>query len=153
PAALGREQGRSQRPAMNLRTFRILIVDDEPNIRSGLARGLHHSTYEVTTSSDAAEALNLFDNQPQQLVITDLKMPGPLSGLDLVRRIKHSRPETLIAVITAHGSIETAVEAMRLGAYDYISKPVDLNLLRLQVKKAYHHYCLSEENRELRLRL
>jgi two-component system, NtrC family, response regulator AtoC len=135
------------------RAFRILIVDDEPNIRAGLARGLAHATYEVETSADADEALAAFERMPAHLVITDLKMPGALSGLDLIHRIKQSRPETLISVITAHGSIETAVEAMRLGAHDYVPKPVDLNLLRLQVRKAYELHCLNEENRELRLRL
>ena len=63
-------------------------------------------------------------------MITDLKMPGPLSGLDLIRDIKHGWPETLILVITAHGTFETAVEPMRLGAHDYIAKPVDLAIPR-----------------------
>jgi two-component system NtrC family response regulator len=138
---------------MSARTFRILIVDDEPNIRAGLARGLADPTYEVETAGDAAEALELLERQPRHLVVTDLKMPGPLSGLDLLQRIKQSRPETLVSVVTAHGSIETAVEAMRMGAHDYVPKPVDLDLLRLQVRKAYEHHRLAEENRELRRQL
>jgi two-component system NtrC family response regulator len=138
---------------MSAATFRILIVDDEPNIRSGLAMGLADPTYEVETAAEPAGALELFERQPHHLVITDLRMPGPLSGLDMMRQIKQSRPGTLISVITAHGSIETAVEAMRLGAHDYVAKPVDLSLLRLQVRNAYLHFRLSEENRELRLRL
>jgi two-component system NtrC family response regulator len=133
--------------------FRILIVDDEPNIRSGLARALASATASVATARDGSEALALFRRDAHHLVITDLKMPGPLSGLDLVQRIKHERPETLILVITAHGSIETAVEAMRQGAHDYLSKPVDLNVLRLLVRNAYEHHCLTEENRQLRERL
>ncbi len=80
-------------------------------------------------------------------------MPGPLSGLDLVRNIKDSWPETLILVITAHGTIETAVEAMRLGAHDYIAKPVDLEMLGLQVRRAYQHHGLCEEVGRLRARL
>ena len=80
-------------------------------------------------------------------------MPGPLSGLDLVRDIKHGWPETLILVITAHGTVETAVEAMRLGAHDYLTKPVDLEMLRLQVRNAFEHHRLREENRRLRERL
>jgi two-component system NtrC family response regulator len=86
-------------------------------------------------------------------VITDLKMPGPLTGLDLVRDIKHGWPETLILVITAHGTVETAVEAMRLGAHDYLAKPVDLEMLAHQVRNAYEHHRLREENRLLRARL
>ena len=133
--------------------FRILVVDDEPNIRSGLRLALEDQSYEVSTAGDAAEAWTLFRRQPHQLVITDLKMPGPLTGLDLVRDIKHGWPETLILVITAHGTVETAVEAMRLGAHDYLAKPVDLEILGHQVGKAFEHHGLREENRLLRARL
>ena len=116
-------------------TFRILIVDDEPNIRSGLALALEEEPYAVSTAADATVAWAQFQRTPHQLVITDLKMPGPRSGLDLVRDIRHGWPETLILVITAHGSVETAVEAMRLGAHDYIAKPVDLEMLMHQVQE------------------
>jgi DNA-binding NtrC family response regulator len=133
--------------------FRILVVDDEPNIRRGLALALEEESYAVATAADAAEAWDLFRRQPYQLVITDLKMPGPISGLDLVREIKHAWPETLILVITAHGTIETAVEAMRLGAHDYLAKPVDLEMLGLQVRRAYEHHRLREEVGWLRARL
>src|SRR5262249_36880357 len=126
------------------------IVDDEPNIRSGLARALAPEADDVATARDGAEALTLFEQMHRHLVITDLKMPGAISGLDLVKRIKHERPETVILVITAHGSVETAVEAMRQGAHDYITKPVDLGMLRLQVRNAYQHHCLLVENRRLR---
>jgi DNA-binding NtrC family response regulator len=133
--------------------FRILVVDDEPNIRSGLAMALEEESYEVSTAQDATEAWELFRRTPYQLVITDLKMPGPISGLDLVRDIKHGWPETLILVITAHGTIETAVEAMRLGAHDYIAKPVDLDMLGHQVRRAYEHHRLREQVRRLHARL
>lgn len=133
--------------------FRILIVDDEPNIRSGLVLALEEEPYEVSTAADASEAWSLFQREPHQLVITDLKMPGPLSGLDLVRSIKHGWPETLMLVITAHGTVETAVEAMRLGAHDYLAKPVDLDMLGLYVRKAYEHHLLRRENNLLRKRL
>src|SRR3954469_5063843 len=125
--------------------FRILVVDDEPNIRSGLRLALEDQSYEVSTAGDVSEAWSLFRRRPHQLVITDLKMPGSLSGLDLVRDIKHGWPETLILVITAHGTIETAVEAMRRGAQDYIAKPVDLEMLGHQVRRAFEHHCLREE--------
>lgn len=133
--------------------FRILIVDDEPNIRAGLAKGLAREADEVCTAADAEEAWAQFQRQHQQVVITDLKMSGRLSGIDLVRQIKQSRPETVVLVITAHGTIETAVEAMRQGAHDFVAKPVDLNMLRLQVRNAFEHYRLVEENRRLRERL
>ena len=129
-------------------------MDDEPNIRSGLAMALEEEeSYEVATAPDASEALGLFRRSPYQLVITDLRMPGPMSGLDLVRAIKHDWPETLILVITAHGTIETAVEAMRLGAHDYIAKPVDLDMLGHQVRRAYDHHRLREEVCRLHARL
>src|SRR4051812_6387623 len=139
---------------MSHASFRILVVDDEPNIRSGLVLALEEeSPYEVSTAADGSEAWSQFQHAPHQLVITDLKMPGPLSGLDLVRSIKHGWPETLILVITAHGTVETAVEAMRLGAHDYLAKPVDLEMLGLHVRKAYEHHQLRRENRQLRNRL
>jgi two-component system NtrC family response regulator len=138
---------------MSDRNFRILIVDDEPNIRSGLTKALAGEADEVGVAKDGTEALALFRRAHHHLVITDLKMPGAVSGLDLVKQVKHEHPETLILVITAHGSVETAVEAMRQGAHDYISKPVDLNMLRLLVRNAYEHHRLMDENRQLRDRL
>lgn len=133
--------------------FRILIVDDEPNIRSGLAKALAAEADDVSTAPDGSEGLACFRQARHQLVITDLKMPGAVSGLDLVKHIKNESPETLVLVITAHGSVQTAVEAMRNGAYDYIGKPVDLGMLRLQVRNAHEHHRLVEENRLLRKRL
>src|SRR5438874_1071373 len=109
--------------------------------------------YQVATARDASEAWAMFVKAPYQLVITDLKMPGPLSGLELMRDVKHGWPETLILVITAHGTVETAVEAMRLGAHDYVAKPVDLELLGHQVRRAFEHHRLCEEVRRLRARL
>jgi two-component system response regulator AtoC len=138
---------------MGERTFRILIVDDELHIRSGLAKALVEEADEVATASDGAEAWEAFQRDRHDLVITDLKMPGEVSGLELLRRIKFERPETLVLVITAHGSIETAIEAMRQGAHDYIQKPVDVAMLRLVVRNAYNHHRLVLENRQLRQRL
>jgi two-component system NtrC family response regulator len=133
--------------------YQILIVDDEVNIRSGLAKALGGEADEIATAKDGAEALSLFRRAHHQLVITDLKMPGSLPGLELIKEIKHERPETLLLVMTAYGTVETAVEAMRHGAYDYVSKPVDLNMLRLIVRKVREHYQLMQENRKLRSRL
>jgi two-component system NtrC family response regulator len=138
---------------MSDKAFPILIVDDEPNIRTGLARALECDSYAISTARDADEALQSFRRVGHLLVLTDLKMPGSSTGIDLIRAIKDDRPETLIIVITAHGTVETAVEAMRLGAHDYLSKPIDLGTLRLQVRNAFEHYRLKEENRRLRERL
>ncbi len=145
--------GRGEGAGMSDERFRILIVDDEPNIRSGLAMALEEESYDVTTAADASQAWEQFRRSPHQLVITDLRMPGPRSGLDLVRDIKSGWPETLILVVTAHGTVETAVEAMRYGAHDYITKPVDLEMLGHQVRRAFEHYRLREEVRRLHARL
>src|SRR4051794_33310909 len=138
---------------MSTEVFPILIVDDERNIRTGLAQALEGESYAISTAKDADEAWDLFRKDHHLLVLTDLKMPGGRSGIDLIRQIKDERPETLIIVITAHGTVETAVEAMRLGAHDYLTKPIDLGTLRLQVRNAFEHYRLREENRRLRDRL
>ena len=133
--------------------FHILIVDDEPNIRSGLAKGLSQIADKIVTASSVNEALDLFDAGNFQLVIADIRMPGDRDGLDLISLVQQRKPGTTTMVITAHGSMETAVEAMRRGAFDFISKPVDLNLIRQQVTKAAEHHRLRNENHELKERL
>jgi len=138
---------------MKSRLFRILIVDDEPNIRSGLARALAHEDYELETAASGPLALEHCRREVPHLIITDLRMPGEFGGLELVRRVHDEWPGTLMLVITAHGTVETAVEAMRAGALDFITKPVDLAMLRMQVRKAFERHQLVEENRTLRERL
>ena len=133
--------------------FHILIVDDEPNIRSGLARGLEKLADVIETAGTVNEALDRFDAGSFQLVIADVRLPGDRDGLDLVSLIHGRKPETTVIVITAHGTVETAVDAMRRGAFDFITKPVDLNLIRQQVGKALDHHRLQAENRELKDRL
>lgn len=133
--------------------FHILIVDDEPNIRSGLARGLEKLADVIETAGTVNEALDRFDAGSFQLVIADVRLPGDRDGLDLVSLIHERKPETTVLVITAHGTVETAVDAMRRGAFDFITKPVDLNLIRQQVGKALDHHRLQAENRELKDRL
>lgn len=138
---------------MNIDGFRILIVDDEPNIRSGLEKGLAKEADVIETASDADEGLAKFRSTPFQLVVADVRLPSAMNGLEMVEQMLRSRPQTTAIVITAHGTVETAVEAMRLGAFDFITKPVDLDLIREQVRKAREHHRLRLENRELRDRL
>lgn len=133
--------------------FRILIVDDEPNIRSGLEKGLVQEADCIESAADADEALVKFRDTPFQLVIADIRLPSAMNGLELVEQILRSRPQTTAIVVTAHGTVETAVEAMRTGAFDFITKPLDLDLIRQQVCKAREHHRLRLENRELRDRL
>jgi two-component system NtrC family response regulator len=133
--------------------LRLLIVDDEPNIRSGLAKGLICEAESIDTACNAAEALQRFSEHEFPVVIADVRLPGDIDGLDLVTQMIRQRPATTVIVITAHGTVETAVDAMRRGAFDFITKPVDLNLIRQQVRRAFEHHRLQDENKELRERL
>jgi two-component system response regulator AtoC len=102
----------------------ILIVDDEAGIREFLADALEADGHETTTAEDAYTALKLLHERGFDLMITDLRMPGALDGMDLVRKARSEQPEMEVIVLTAHGTVDTAVEAMKLGAFDYLQKPI-----------------------------
>lgn len=138
---------------MTSSSFSVLIVDDEPNIRSGLAKGLISEADTIETAKDADEALLAFGKHDYQLVLADVRLNCGMNGIDMMRKMLFARPQTAVIVITAHGTVETAVEAMRAGAFDFIAKPLDLNLVRQQVRKAREHYQLQLENRSLRNQL
>jgi two-component system NtrC family response regulator len=131
---------------------RILVVDDEESLRRVTQLRLQQAGYEVSTAADGAEALTLIEHSPQDLVLTDLRMPG-LAGIELLERIKEAWPETIVVVFTAYGTIESAVEAMKRGAFDYIIKPVHADALKLVVARALEHSRLREEVRHLRTAL
>lgn len=133
--------------------FRILIVDDEPNIRSGLARGLAEEGTKIQTAATGAEAVDLLQAETFHLMVADLRLPGDITGLDLVSLAKQEQSQIASIVITAHGNVESAVEAMRRGALDFLSKPVDLNVIRLFVQKAKERHRLLVENLVLKERL
>ncbi len=124
--------------------FNVLVVDDERNIRTGLGKALELDGYEVHLASDGQEALELVTSNEIDLVITDLKMPR-VSGEELLKRVVSTNPAIPVIILTGHGSIESAVNAMRLGAYDFLTKPPNLDHLSLMVKRAL-------ANRELQLR-
>ena len=128
---------------------RILVVDDDESLRRVTQVQLQQTGYEVTAASDGNEALAVLERFPADLVITDLKMPG-MSGLELLRRIRSAYSEIVIIMATAFGTIENAVEAMRAGAYDYVTKPVQIEELRITVSRALEHLELREEVRHLR---
>jgi len=121
--------------------FRLLVIDDEKNIREGLAESLRSEDYDVVCAADGDEGWNRFSDGDIDLVITDLKMPG-IGGDELMRRIIAHSPGFPVIILTGHGSVENAVDAMRDGAWDFLTKPVDLDHLSLIVKRAL-------ENREL----
>ncbi|EMI40387.1 sigma-54-dependent transcriptional regulator [Rhodopirellula sp. SWK7] len=133
--------------------FGVLIVDDEPNIRSGLARGLADDADVIETAANADEALAIISKGDFPLVIVDVRLNCSMTGIELMERIVAERPHTAVIVITAHGTVETAVDAMRAGAFDFVLKPLDLNLVRQQVRKAREHYRLRIENQQLKNRL
>lgn len=128
---------------------RVLVVDDEENLRRVTQLKLQQAGYEAMTASDGRQALEVLARNPHDLIITDLKMPG-MSGMDLLRRVREEYPEIIVVVVTAFGTIESAVEAMKLGAHDYIIKPVNADALRLVVSRALEHHRLQEEVKTLR---
>ena len=112
-----------------MRKQRALVVDDEPDIRELLGITLERMNIDVTTAGDVASATRELRNTAFDLCFTDMKLPDG-NGLDLVEWIQTHKPQTPVAVITAHGNVETAVRALKLGAFDFISKPLDLSSLR-----------------------
>ncbi|HYN74352.1 MAG TPA: sigma-54 dependent transcriptional regulator [Candidatus Methanoperedens sp.] len=132
-------------------TGRILFIDDDKAGREVALFNLRRAGYEVTAASDGKEGISLFSPETFDVVITDVKMPG-LSGIEVLRRIKKQAPEIPVLVITAFGNVETAVEAMKNGAYDFIGKPFQRDQLLLSVERALERRHLATEVRELRIR-
>jgi two-component system NtrC family response regulator len=128
---------------------RILVVDDEENLRRVTQLRLQQAGYDVATAADGNQALAFLERNPRDLVLTDLRMPG-LSGIELLERIKEAYPEVIVILVTAFGTIESAVEAMKHGAYDYVIKPVNAEALKLILSRALEHHRLQEEVRNLR---
>ena len=131
---------------------RILVVDDEQSMRDFLRMMLEKQDYEVITSPSGTEALNEIRKSAVDLVITDIKMPD-MGGIELLERVKKVNPETGVIVITAYGSHETAVEAMKLGAEDYITKPFDVDEFSIIIRRSLQRKQLAEENILLRREL
>jgi DNA-binding NtrC family response regulator len=130
----------------------ILVVDDEINIRGALVTMLGKKGHQVRGVATAEEGLVQLEAAPAELVITDLRMPG-IGGMEFLCRLKDTWPDTEVVVMTAYGSIDTAVEAMRLGAYDYLTKPIDRERFPIVVDKALERHALTTENKQLRDRL
>jgi DNA-binding NtrC family response regulator len=128
---------------------KILIIDDDSSLRRVLEYNLQQEGYQVFTAADGETGLSLFTEKEPAVVITDLKMPG-MSGFQLLSAVKERSPATVVIVLTAFGAIDTAVEAMKLGAFDYLTKPFNREELKLTVRKALQLRGLSEENRLLK---
>ncbi len=132
--------------------FLILIVDDEAPQREMIGGFLRKQGFDVALAASGQEALEIIRRGPVDLVLTDLRMPQ-MSGMEFLAEVKRLNPEIPVVVMTAYGSIESAVSAMKAGAYDYLSKPVDLDDLLHLVRKVEERQHLIAENRELRERL
>jgi DNA-binding NtrC family response regulator len=128
---------------------RVLIVDDEEQMRELLAKVLEKNGYQVTTAGDGGQALALLEKEPMDLVVTDVRMPG-LDGMEALRAIKELSPEIVVIIMTAFGSIDQAVQAVKEGAYDYINKPFKIDEILLTIKKALDERRLRHEVSALR---
>ncbi len=129
----------------------ILIVDDEKNTRESLGRALKRQ-YRVFTAESAETALSILSKETVDLMLSDIRMPGE-DGLSLLKTVHQRYPSVLCILLTAYGSIETSVEAMKSGAYDFLTKPVNLDQLDIKLDQALKTRKLENENRELRKRL
>ena len=128
---------------------KILVVDDEKSMRDFLSIMLKKEGYEVTTAKSGGDAIKVIQAEIFDLVITDVKMPHG-GGIEVLKTVKDVSPETIVIMITAFGTAESAVEAMKLGAYDYITKPFKVDEIKLVLKKALERYSLRRENILLR---
>ena len=123
----------------------VLIVDDEVNIRRVLAAMLKREGYEVTTAADGEQALAVLHRTPVHVVVTDLVMPR-LGGMELLRRVSQDFPDVPVILITAHGSVDSAVAALKAGAFDYITKPFEQDELKKVIAKAARAHDLERQN-------
>ncbi|MGH0031118.1 MAG: sigma-54-dependent transcriptional regulator [Myxococcota bacterium] len=128
---------------------RILVVEDERAIQLALSGLLGRAGYDVSLAGSGEEALATLEENPFDLVLTDLALGRGASGMDVLHRVKELRPETVVVMITAHGSEKIAVEAMKGGAEDYVPKPFDNDEIRLVVQRALDRTRLERENRML----
>ena len=127
----------------------ILIVDDEPSIRNSLDGLLSDEGFEILTAANGYEALKVMDKDSPDLVLLDIWMPG-IDGIETLKEIKKSNPYIQVIIITGHGTVETAVKATKLGAFDLIQKPLSIDKVIVSINNALNFRRLEEENRYLR---
>jgi len=137
---------------MSADKLKVLVVDDEVALADTLAEALERTGYEVVVAHSGAEGLRLLESHEPSVILTDLKMEG-MDGLTLLRKAKDEMPDVEVVVITGHGDVKTAVEAMRAGAANYVQKPVGLDELRAMVDKAAERWRLARDNRQLKAQL
>ncbi|MFQ5649098.1 MAG: sigma-54-dependent transcriptional regulator [bacterium] len=127
----------------------ILIVDDEPLIGSALKEALRKWQFDVSLFHDGRQAIQRIDREPYDMVLTDVRMPS-ITGMEILERVKEKAPGTAVIMITAFGTIDHAVEAIKKGAYDYITKPFSLDEIKICIERYFKNKELEEENRNLK---
>ena len=129
---------------------RLLIIEDEDAIRRVLVKSLKqdNDTYDIEEATDGVAGLEKIETLDLDLILCDIKMPK-MDGIEVLNHVKKVKPEVPIVMISGHGDLDTAVDTMRKGAFDYISKPPDLNRLLQTVRMAFDHNTLASENRSL----
>ncbi len=135
-----------------MRSGRILVVDDEANARTALAELLRDEGFDVETAADAFKALGKYETFNPHVVVTDLKMPG-MDGIELVKKIRAMEDPATVVVMTAFGAVTSAVDAMRSGAADYLTKPINFDELLVVLDKVFEQQALRRETRQLRQRV
>jgi two-component system NtrC family response regulator/two-component system response regulator HydG len=131
---------------------RIIVVDDEVNAATALTSLLDEDGYTVRSANDPREGLKLIESDVPDIVLTDLRMPG-MDGLEFLGKVKQAHPQVMVIVMTAYGTVKTAVQAMKLGAEDYVAKPIDVDELEVIVQRALERKELRDETIALRERL
>src|SRR5689334_19033119 len=134
------------------RTGRVLVVDDEVNARTALAELLRDEGYDVETAADAFKALGKYESFSPHVVVTDLKMPG-MDGIELVKKVRAMEDAAAVVVMTAFGAVSSAVDAMRAGAAEYLTKPLNFDELLVVLDKVFEQQDLRREARQLRQQL
>lgn len=127
----------------------LLIADDEKNTREGLRWALERKDLNILLAADGEEALQLVRSEPVDILLTDLKMPR-LDGMELLDHVRHESADTQVVMLTGHGTVESAVDAMKAGAYDYLIKPINIDELNLLVNRILEGRELKKENEQLR---
>lgn len=130
----------------------VLIVDDEKSIRKSLEKLLSYEKYQTLSAPDGKAALDIITNEKVDIVLLDIKMPG-IDGIEVLKRIKKRYPALPVVIISGHGTVETAVEATKLGAFDFIEKPIDLDRVLLTVRNGIQQGKLEKQNLQLRNRI
>jgi DNA-binding NtrC family response regulator len=132
-------------------TANILIVDDDKNTREGLERALRNQ-YKIYIAESAEKALNIMHEKHIDIILSDLQMPG-MNGMDFLKQVKKYNNDAIFILLTAYGNIETAVDAMKNGAYDFLTKPVNLNHLEVLFERAVKSIKIEKENTQLHAQL